>query len=165
MIRNIIVEGSDCSGKTTLIDALHDRLSHLGWNIINLGHEDGDQFKRYMNSYVNAHKAIFDRSHFSEMVYGDLWRGGHGMSTQEISDLNDYVYSNFLVVFAYAPENILKERYHSRSYDQTIKSDELGIVQSHLAALLTNPRVLKYDSTSQIALDVTVKKILLYFLQ
>lgn len=114
-----------------------------------------------MNSYVHAHKAIFDRGHFSEIVYGDLWRGGHGMSTQEIDALNDYVYSNFLVVFAYAPEDILKERYHSRSYDQIIKSDELAIIQSRLKVLLAHPNTLKYDSVSLIARDAMVEKILL----
>jgi thymidylate kinase len=161
MIKGIIIEGSDCSGKTTLIDELKKRLSYSGWDIINLGHENRDQFKRYMNWYINSDKAIFDRGHFSEIVYGDLWRGGHGMSTKEIDALNEYVFNNFLVVFAYAPEDVLKQRYHSRSYDQIIKSHELAIVQSHLENLLTHPNVLKYDSTSLIARDTMVEKILL----
>jgi thymidylate kinase len=160
MIKGIIVEGSDCSGKTTLIDALQDQLSHSGWEVVNLGHEDGGQFKRYMNSYIHADKAIFDRGHFSEIVYGGLWRGGHGMSTQEVNALTEYVFNNFLVIFAHAPEDILIQRYYSRSYDQIINSDELTVVQSSLADLLTHPNVLQYDSTSLISCDAMVEKVM-----
>ena len=115
MIKGIIIEGSDCSGKTTLIEALKDRLGHLDWQIINVGHEPTNQFDRYMSLYINSDKVIFDRGHFSEIVYGHLWRGGHGMSHQECSLLDQYVFGNFLVVFAHAPEEVLKTRYHARS--------------------------------------------------
>ncbi len=142
MIKGIIVEGSDCSGKTTLINILHGHLSHSGWNIVNLGHEDGDQFERYMNSYMRADKAIFDRGHFSEIVYGDLWRGGHGIKTQKVDALNEYVFKNFLVIFVHAPEEVLKERYCSRQYEQIIKGDELARVQSRLANILNHSSVL-----------------------
>ncbi len=112
------------------------------------------------DSYINVHKSIFDRGHFSEIVYGDLWRGGHGMSAQEIDALNEYVFNNFLVIFAYAPEDILKKRYHSRSYDRLLKVMNLQLFNHILTALLTQPHVLKYDSTSLIVRDAMVEKIL-----
>jgi len=160
-IKGIVVEGTDCSGKTTLMDALKNRLCYLGWDVVNLGHRDGNQYNRYISQYLKADKVIFDRGHFSEIVHGDLWRGGHGMSTKEVNNLNEYVFRNFLVVFVHAPEEILKERYYSRLYDQIIKSDELAVVQSRLAALLTNPCVLKYDSNSLTGRDDMVEKVLL----
>ncbi|MBY0110171.1 MAG: hypothetical protein K2X90_03615 [Candidatus Babeliaceae bacterium] len=160
-IKGIVVEGTDCSGKTTLMDVLKSRLCHLGWDIVNLGHRDGNQFDRYMSHYLHADKVIFDRGHFSEIVHGNLWRAGHGMSTKEVNDLNEYVFTNFLVIFVHAPEEILKERYYARAFNQIIKSDELAIVQSRLAALLTHPYVLKYDSSSLNERDVMVEKVLL----
>jgi hypothetical protein len=114
-----------------------------------------------MSLYINSDKVIFDRGHFSEIVYGHLWRGGHGMSNQECSLLDQYVFNNFLVVFAHAPKEVLKARYHARSYDQIIKDDELAVVQSRLARLLTHPSVLRYDSISLIARDIMVNNILL----
>jgi len=160
MIKGIIIEGSDCSGKTTLVRALKSPLSHSGWDVADLGHKNGNQFDRYMDQYVNANKVIFDRGHFSEVVYGDLWRGGHGMNEWERLFLDEYALNNFLVIFAHAPEKMMKERYNSRSYGQIIEEDELAIVQSRFASVLKHPNVLHYDSSSLAALDAIVEKVL-----
>ena len=160
MIKGIIIEGSDCSGKTTLVRALKSPLSHSGWDVADLGHKNGNPFDRYIDHYVNSNKVIFDRGHFSEVVYGNLWRGGHGMSEWEHSFLDEYVLNNFLVIFAHAPEKILKERYNSRSYGQVIEENELSIVQSRFASALNHPNVVQYDSSSSASLDAIVEKVL-----
>lgn len=83
------------------------------------------------------------------------------INTEEVNDLNEYVFTNFLVVFVHASEDTLKQRHHSRTYDQIIESYELAIVQSRFEALLKYPHVLKYDSATFIACRVMVEKILL----
>ena len=162
MIKGIIVEGCDCSGKTTLVNALKVPLSRSGWDIAVLGHREEPQFDRYMRAYTNADKVIFDRGHFSEIVFGNLWRGGTALSLWEQSFLNTYVFENFLVIFVQAPASILKDRYNARSYDQTITQEELGFVQSQFSVLLEHslPNVFCYDSSKANSLEYTVNKVL-----
>lgn len=160
MIKGIIVEGSDCAGKTTLIQSLKVSLSHSGWDISILGHREVPQFDRYMKAYTNANKVIFDRGHFSEIVYGDLWRGGNAIGSWEQSFLNSYVFENFLVIFVQAPIKTLKERYSAREHGQTVTEQELELVQARFASLLSHQTVLCYDASSPASLDSFVKKIL-----
>ena len=71
--KRIIVEGPDCSGKSTVV---HRIKNALRWDSKSLHHKGGDQFSRYLREYANNDCIVFDRSHFSEIVYSKLWRNG-----------------------------------------------------------------------------------------
>jgi thymidylate kinase len=113
-----------------------------------------------MSAYANADKVIFDRGHFSEIVYDNLWRGGSALNSWEQSFLAAYVFENFLTIFVKVPTEILKKRYQSRNYDQIITEHELEIVQAKFDALLSHPKVLRYEATTKKALDDFVGKII-----
>jgi thymidylate kinase len=125
--RNIIIEGVECAGKTTLIDALSRECR--GWDIKYLPHKDGNQFKRYVHEYLTNEKTIFNRSHLSEVVCGSLWRGGPGMSEEETSTLNKLVGEEFVVVLVDADPEVIKQRFRERGYVEGAKIDEVEAVQ------------------------------------
>lgn len=160
MIKGIIVEGCDCSGKSTLIRTIKTTLSRAGWETADLGHKDVEsQFDRYLNKYLSADKIIFDRGHFSEAVYSQAWRGGSSFNGWELNFLNEYVLKNFIVIFAYTLPEILKQRYLDRAYDQTILYDELEDIQQKFSQLLNHPNVIQYNSLDHNALNVVCAQI------
>lgn len=87
--RNIIVEGVERAGKTTLIDEIRRKIP--GWDLKYLGHKDGSQFDRYMWEYRVNRGVIFNRSHFSEVVYSKLRQRGEPFTEAEREVLDDVV--------------------------------------------------------------------------
>ena len=65
-IIRIIVEGPDCSGKSTLVNRTKN---DLRWDSKSLHHKEGNQFLRYLKEYAFSEQIVLDRSHFSEEVY------------------------------------------------------------------------------------------------
>jgi hypothetical protein len=108
--RGVIVEGPDCSGKSSLVRRLKAELAS-GWDVLQMGHKDGDQFKRYVKVYLEADRILLDRSHFSEGVYGDLWRGSRNLAARERSLLDDIARNEFVTVLCAAPPSLLWQRY------------------------------------------------------
>ena len=70
-ISKIIVEGPDCSGKSTVVERIKNMLC---WDSKSLHHKEGNQFLRYLREYVLNENVVFDRAHFSEEAYSHLWR-------------------------------------------------------------------------------------------
>jgi thymidylate kinase len=159
-IRGIIIEGCDCSGKSTLVKTLKTELSEFGWDVADLGHRDGNQFDRYMKTYVNADRVLFDRGHFSEIVYGDVWRQGKHFSTWERTFLDQFAFEKFIVIFTQVPPETLTARYQERSFKQIISLDELSKIQAAFAHVLANPKTLIYDASRMENLDILVNNVL-----
>lgn len=159
MIKGIIIEGTDCSGKSTLVDHLKAELSRSGWDSYDLGHKKGDQFHRYLEVYANADRIVFDRGHFSEVVYGNLWRDGVHFSKWQLDYLNRLAYGEFIVIFVHAPEEVLVDRYKKRHYGQAIDPGELTCIQEAFSILLNDNRVIKYEATSHKELESTVDEV------
>lgn len=96
--RFLIIEGNDCTGKSTLVSELRSALRvHGGWDTKNLVHRTGDMFFRFLNEYVNADRIIFDRSHFSELVYGKYLRDSKTFTREQLQAL-DLIIENYGVV-------------------------------------------------------------------
>lgn len=122
-ITKIIIEGPDCSGKSTLADRLKNRLH---WDSKYLRHKKGDQFTRYLKEYAEK-EIIFDRAHFSEEVYSQIWRGGSPFTEKEKNLLDEVAEINSLIIFALPPLGEMHSRYKSRNFDQQISLKELDI--------------------------------------
>ncbi|MFA5887236.1 MAG: hypothetical protein WC852_00815 [Candidatus Nanoarchaeia archaeon] len=122
MITRIIVEGSDCSGKSTVVDRVKNALH---WDSKSLHHREGSQFARYLKEYATNENIVFDRSHFSEEVYSNLWRGGSPFSKPEKQILDGICSIDTLIIFTCPPAEVLKERYLKRGYEQQIRLEEL----------------------------------------
>ena len=122
-LRGVITEGPDCSGKTSFTKHLKALLSG-GWDSLQMGHKSGDQFKRYMKVYGEADRLLMDRGHYSEVVYGDLFRGGRHFVPWERRLLDDMAREDFITVLFTSPPEVLVNRYHIRPLVQAPMADE-----------------------------------------
>jgi len=159
-IKGIIVEGCDCSGKTTLIKTLKVVLCEFGWDVMDLGHKEGNQFDRYMHTYAQADGVLFDRAHFSEIVYGDAWRQGKHFNSWERNFLDQFAFEKFIVIFTQVPSETLKKRYQERSFKQIISLDELEKIQTKFAETLSHPKTITYDSSCIENLTILINNVL-----
>ncbi len=157
MIKRILIEGPDCSGKSTALDRIKNA---LGWDAKSLHHRDGDQFQRYIKEYCSAENIVFDRGHFSEAVYGQMWRGGNPFSSQEFDFLNFYLRREGIIIFALPPEETLVSRYRSRNFSQQIKESELALARDLFLEKSKNVPHIFYTSSSFNELDGLVKNVL-----
>jgi len=148
----IIVEGVDCSGKTTLIREVKSHLSRFGWDALDSSHRSGPQFERYFDLYVNAERVIFDRAHFSEVVFGDLWRSGNHFLPSQREWLDRFAFQNMIVVWCTAPAEVLERRYAEREILQTIDKTELKETQERFGRIFSDSGAIVYESVSEEAL-------------
>ncbi len=142
-VRRIIIEGPDCSGKSTLVNRLKNALK---WDSKSLHHSKGNQFIRYLREYSNNENIIFDRAHFSEIVYSMMWRGGNPFSDMELRILNDFVRNNTLVIFTCPPIELLEKRHASRDFEQEIKLPELKYSRRLFSEVLESIPHIAYKS-------------------
>jgi len=107
------------------IDYVRSKLSPQGWYSRSLSHRAADQFERYLETYLGDERIIYDRAHFSEIVYEKLWRGHTGLTTWQKHFLDDLVLESFVVILAQASRGTLIQRYRECHQAQAIDALEL----------------------------------------
>lgn len=155
-INKIIFEGPDCSGKSTAVNLIKNVLK---WDSKSLHHREGDQFARYLTEYAQNSQIIFDRSHFSEAVYSELWRGGTPFSHEELTTLNFLAQRNSLIIFVCPDLAIMQQRYLNRNYAQQISLSELQKSRDLFQNIMKNVNPLIYRASSYEELDHLLAKI------
>ena len=150
-LKGIIIEGVECSGKTTLIQRL--RSDVIAYDCVMLGHQEGDQFDRYMREYMLNSRVIFNRSHYSEMVYSHLWQRESPFSVHEVSVLDSYLARNYITLLCTADIDTLAARYQGRDFKQKANIDELKAIKSLFESTLNNKADYIYHSNDASALD------------
>jgi len=157
--KQVLIEGPDCSGKSTLVNCLKNELC---WDAKSLHHKDADQFSRYLFEYSSQEKIIFDRGHISESIYSALWRGGNPFSVGESTVLDSIVRMNMITVFALPDVSVLRERYALRNYAQKITISELEtsacLFKDYFDCNKIIPAII-YCSKDYWELEYTVKKV------
>jgi hypothetical protein len=157
MIKRVLIEGPDCSGKSTALDRIKNALR---WDAKSLHHKEGDQFQRYISEYCSAERIVFDRGHISESVYGQMWRGGNPFTEKESLMLDFYLQRKGLVIFALPSEDVLINRYRARNFSQQIKEDELVLARNLFLEKSKNIPHILYTSSSYKELDGLVEDVL-----
>ncbi|WJV54880.1 hypothetical protein PCO85_05475 [Prodigiosinella aquatilis] len=156
-IKGIIIEGVECSGKTTLINEIRSNL--VPFDCIMLGHQDGEQFDRYMREYMFNSGVIFNRSHYSEAVYSQLWKRPNPFTSQEKDVLDSYLSKNYITLFCTADKSILAERYLKRKFKQKADVNELDFIRTLFDNLLRSRADYIYESNGEDALHDAVEYI------
>lgn len=133
---NIIVEGSDASGKSVFIGNL-EKLT--GKKVIRGGSFDiaqmgGDgMFEWYKTLLENNNDTIFNRFFYSNIVYGKLYN--YPMMTEEqYAELNDLVSQNAVVYYLDAKTETLVKRIEKRG-DDMVKSNDIPAIQKGYAEM------------------------------
>lgn len=149
-MRGIIVEGIDCSGKSTLIKNIKLMLKKYGgFDVKELEHiECNSQYERYLYEYASARKIIFHRSHISESVFGKHLRNSTPFTDKEDEILNKIVNNDFIVILAEVNYSMFQSRLMGTKKYQVIKErDYLAITERFKHAML-NIKHFKYSSDS-----------------
>ena len=153
-IKRIIIEGPDCSGKSTLVERVKNTLK---WDARFLRHIEGDQFSRYLFEYASANEVVFDRSHFSENVYSKLWRGGSPFDRNQKKILDSICHEETLIIFTCPTNKVLRKRYLSRDFPQQIKLTELEKSRQFFVEEFKNVQKIIYRSRNFEELDNLLK--------
>ncbi len=155
-VKRIIVEGPDCSGKSTLVERLKNELH---WDSKSLHHIPGNQFSRYLKEYANQEKIVFDRSHFSENVYAKMWRGGSPFSCEEKFLLDKISKHEAIIIFSIPKKSTLIKRYMERNFKQQISLSDLKRSYLYFLREIGAAEAITYRSESYEELDTLIKKI------
>jgi guanylate kinase len=155
-ISTIIVDGPDCSGKSTLVERLKNTLK---WDAKSLHHRPGNQFQRYLKEYAFLENTVIDRSHFSEEVYSKMWRGGSPFSFDEKEILDKLSSQKSLIVLVCPSADVLKQRYLGRNYPQQIKLEELEYSRELFLAELGGICNIHYQSKDYEELDKIIMEV------
>lgn len=158
MINKVIVEGPDCSGKSTVVDRVKNALR---WDSKSLHHKEGNQFNRYLQEYALADRVVFDRSHVSEAVYSELWRRGSPFSEEEGKILNMLLQKDSLIILSSPSVELMQERYKSRGFTQQVKFEELEESRNLFFKRFNGDKIpfIAYGSQTYEELDYLVENI------
>lgn len=151
VVRNIVVEGIECGGKTTLINEVRRKIP--GWDLKYLGHKEGDQFRRYAWEYNVNSGTIFNRAHFSEVVYSALSGRGEPFTETERLVLDDLIAKDSIVIFCDPAIEDVKNRYMQRDTVQPVNFEELDVVHGLFKSVFESIPHLKYSSTGMESRD------------
>lgn len=121
-MRGVIVEGIDCSGKSTLISLIKYAFKrHGGIDVRELEHLDcKSQYERYLSEYSSPSKVIFHRSHISEVVFSSFYSRITPFNESELSILEKIVRNDFIVIMAEVSYSLFKERINNSRGSQVI---------------------------------------------
>jgi thymidylate kinase len=154
--RFIVVEGPDCSGKSTLVERLKNSLH---WDSKYLRHAKKKQFFRYLGEYATQKNTIFDRAHFSEEVYSHMWRGGSPFLPEEKRILDEICHLHALTIFCLPSKEDMIARYNSRDFDQQITLPEMIASYEAFESEAKKSGNLIYKSQNYAELDELISKV------
>ncbi len=152
----ILVEGPDCSGKSTVVERLKN-IFH--WDSKSLHHRPGDQFGRYLREYALGEQIVFDRGHISEHVFAQMWRGGSPFSDEERSILDELCKNKILTIFTCPPVELMQQRYRERGFEQQIQLEELERCRTLFSTTFEKIPHIVYTSQNFAELDQLILRV------
>lgn len=167
---NIILEGADCTGKSTLFDELKEKLhldpDPMGGVFValkpkSLFHamiEAGKQLIEF-NTTGKGHK-LFERSFISELIYGVRFRQYNMQDEKIFVDYLQYLPINTMIIILTAEPKVLMHRYQQRGDSFVKATDILQINKEYLELACfiqsnSNAKVLIVDTNAPIEAIVT----------
>ncbi len=161
-MKNIIIDGIDCRGKSTLIKNFKFKLKKFGgYDVKELEHRDiDDQFRRYALEYIFNVQTIFDRSHISELVFGKILRNKIPFSSTHIKILDQIVRTEFITVLATPSYEDFCIRYNDTRKYQVISCCDFNDITNEFIENSINIKPILYKSSCYNELDELVDKII-----
>lgn len=117
----LIIDGPDGGGKSTLAKRIAEQ---SGFEIIHFSYpkteeEKANMFKMYTDAIYKHDNVIFDRSWYSEMVYGRILRGKSAISFGQMGELERITAANGggLIIHCTDTLNNIWDRFKARGDD------------------------------------------------
>lgn len=107
---NIILEGPDATGKSTLANSLKEKY-HMD-KIIHCGADGKNDYNYFIDLLNNNENTIFDRFHIGEMVYPVIYGRDFKLTEEDFRKINNRIIEkNAIVIIFYSSDiDLLKER-------------------------------------------------------
>ena len=148
---NIILEGNECTFKTTLAQFLHEKTKMpivKGSSFNSALCTQEELFRFYKETFSQQH-TIFDRSFYSNLVYGPLYPKYTTISNEQIAELEEMV-ADSIVIWHRATTDTIKKRLRIRG-DEYIEEDDIGIINERYENVMRKARliVIQFDTETR----------------
>ncbi len=114
----IIIEGTNKSGKTTLVNFIKETFPEKLFEVIKCSQpKDGDAFTEYKNilNWINKNpnkSYIIDRFHFGSYVYGPIYRGQPDFGLDKFVEIELEIEKlNYIFILAIADKSFIRKKF------------------------------------------------------
>ena len=156
-----IIEGPDGAGKTTLVEQI--KKSHMNAKVLHFGApqtpEEADNYYKVYAEATNTMRddevLIFDRSWYSDMVYGPVMRNRHEMTQEHADMLSAMVVARGggIIIYCTAPIKVLWSRCQRRGETYLQNQAQLQAISiGYSKVMAENVRflpVVRYDTAAR----------------
>lgn len=120
---NIIIEGPDAVGKTTLAEKLKAK---YGMNVIHLTSHTRNDYEMHIDLLDHCENTVFDRFHIGEMVYPIIYQRPGKLTSDEFIKITKRIIDNndLLIVMCTKDLDVLKKRLIERGEENYLKEIE-----------------------------------------
>lgn len=136
---NIILEGCDKTGKTTLADIL---VKKFGFKKVVSGPPTGDPYVDYVKKLKSARQnTVFDRLCYGELVYGPIYRGKSLINQEKLRNLELLAMAkNTIVIFCHDNVKNLSRRF-KRDGEKFSKMTDIKKISSSFKEIMRDCRL------------------------
>jgi len=163
---NYIVVGTDCSGKTSLVDMLADITEFKIIKGSSFQHSQCTQdelFEKFIE-FTKMDKVVFDRFHICNEVYAPMYDDFAILTDEQRRVIERLMKDKATVIYLYADDEVLEQRFNSRG-DDYVTLDKLKYAKRKYEEALHNVEhleVVKFD-TGKMTIKEIVEQILLNY--
>ena len=163
---NYIVVGTDCSGKTSLVNLLAETLKFTvikgsSFELSNCTNEE--LFEKFL-LFAGLDEVVFDRFHLCNEVYSPMYDDFASLTDEQRREIELEFEGNAVIIYLYADDEVLEQRFNSRG-DDYVTLDKLKYAKSKYEEALSKVEhlpVVKFD-TGKMTTKEIVEEILLNY--
>ena len=163
MIDMIAVCGSDCSGKTTLINRLRESLN---WQVVKgssfeLSQCSNEELYQKFDGMTHYEEVVFDRFIYCNAVYAPLYKDFAMLTDEQRREIERKISNKAIIIYLEADMETLIERMNTRG-DDYVTVDKLSAIKKGYELAMSkveNVEVLRFNTTQQTT-DSIVEAIL-----
>lgn len=107
----IIIEGENCTGKTTLANYIVDNFQY---EYIKCSQPKGDaylEYKKIISELDENKNYVIDRFVYGEMVYGPIYRGKSDIDNAKLYEIEQMIYSKAVLIYCYDTAKNISKRF------------------------------------------------------
>lgn len=125
MVQMIVIDGSEHARKYELAKQLAGR---LGWDVVQLRHQKGDQYKRYLSHYTLHNQVILIAGHLSEVVFSRVHNRIPPFSKEERQILDQVLVERSLPLLLRASLDDEQSQEFAEEYRATLSPHDYRVI-------------------------------------